>query len=186
MYCDVKDSELVPGPRRDNSYRSTHCIFFNHRPSWELVLACFPPFVCIHYIFLLSLLKLCSQCLGASLPPPDVILPGLLPLMPRHTPLKGKNVGGGLQNMMHGHDILPYGNEEAHFQRTFKSDYGIVCFSLEEIWFLKKSTVDEQLAVLCSSRLLNSIIIDDYVTNTSNQHLLCEFLIQARSISRVM
>lgn len=29
---------------------------------------------------------------------------------------------------------------------------------------LKKSTVDEQLAVLCSSRLLNSIIIDDYVT----------------------
>lgn len=39
--------------------------------------------------------------------------------------------------MMHGHDILPYGNEEAQFQRTFKSDYGIVFFSLEEIWFLK-------------------------------------------------
>lgn len=56
--------------------------------------------------------------------------------MPRHTPLKGKNVGGGLQNMMHGHDILPYGNEEAQFQRTFKSDYGIF-FLLKKFGSLK-------------------------------------------------
>ncbi|XP_075874195.1 leucine-rich repeat-containing protein 9 isoform X2 [Nelusetta ayraudi] len=64
---------------------------------------------------------LCSQCLGASLPTPDVILPGLLPLMPRHTPLKGKNVGMGLQNVMHGHDLLPYSNNETLFHRAHKS-----------------------------------------------------------------
>lgn len=45
--------------------------------------------------------------------------------MPRHTPLKGKNVGMGLQNIMHGHDLLPYSNNETPFHRAHKSDYDI-------------------------------------------------------------
>lgn len=88
-----------------------------------LPLFCF--FNSFMFLLLLTPLKLCSQCLGASLPTPDVILPGLLPLMPRHTPLKGKNVGMGLQNVMHGHDLLPYSNNETLFHRAHKSDYDI-------------------------------------------------------------
>lgn len=97
------------------------------------------PFVCIHFVFLLlfSQWKLCSQCLGASFPTPEVILPGLLPLMPRHTPLKGKHIGMGLQNITHGPDLLPYSNTETQFHRTHKSDYANFLHSGKKR-FLKK------------------------------------------------
>ncbi|XP_070698683.1 leucine-rich repeat-containing protein 9 [Pempheris klunzingeri] len=58
----------------------------------------------------------CSQCPGASLPTTEINLPGLLPLMPRNTALRAMNISGGLQNFMHGHDIL----EEAQSHYTYK------------------------------------------------------------------
>nr|XP_046268045.1 leucine-rich repeat-containing protein 9 isoform X2 [Scatophagus argus] len=64
----------------------------------------------------------CSQCTGASLSATEINLPGLLPLMPRHTPLRGMSISGGLQNLhiMHGHDILPNNIDEAQSQYTYK------------------------------------------------------------------
>ncbi|XP_029316164.1 leucine-rich repeat-containing protein 9 [Cottoperca gobio] len=60
----------------------------------------------------------CSQYPGASLPTTEINLPGLLPLMPRSTPLRGMTISGGLQNFMHGHDILPSNVDESHY--TYK------------------------------------------------------------------
>ncbi|XP_044023700.1 leucine-rich repeat-containing protein 9 isoform X2 [Siniperca chuatsi] len=60
----------------------------------------------------------CYQCPGASLPTTEINLPGLLPLMPRNTPLRG--MSGGLQNFMHGHDILQSNMDEAQSHYTYK------------------------------------------------------------------
>ncbi|XP_051237082.1 leucine-rich repeat-containing protein 9 isoform X1 [Dicentrarchus labrax] len=62
----------------------------------------------------------CSQCPGASLPATEINLPGLLPLMPRHNPLRGMSMSGGLQNFMHGHDVLPSNVDEAQSHYTYK------------------------------------------------------------------
>ncbi|XP_059209989.1 leucine-rich repeat-containing protein 9 isoform X3 [Centropristis striata] len=62
----------------------------------------------------------CSQYPGASLPTTEINLPGLLPLMPRSTPLRGITISGGLQNFMHGHDILPSNMDEAQSHYTYK------------------------------------------------------------------
>ncbi|XP_074516923.1 leucine-rich repeat-containing protein 9 isoform X1 [Sebastes fasciatus] len=64
--------------------------------------------------------SLCSQCSGASLPTTEINLPGLLPLMPRNTPLRGMPISGGLQTFMHGHDILPSSMDEAQSLHTYK------------------------------------------------------------------
>ncbi|XP_019940178.2 leucine-rich repeat-containing protein 9 isoform X2 [Paralichthys olivaceus] len=64
--------------------------------------------------------SLCSQCPGASLPTTEINLPGLLPLVPRNTPLRGINVSGGLQSFMHGHDILSSNMDEAQYHHTYK------------------------------------------------------------------
>ncbi|XP_019132652.2 leucine-rich repeat-containing protein 9 isoform X2 [Larimichthys crocea] len=60
------------------------------------------------------------QCPGASLPPAEINLPGLLPLMPRQTPLRGMSITGALQNYMHGHDVLPSNTDEAQSHYTYK------------------------------------------------------------------
>ncbi|KAK5857406.1 hypothetical protein PBY51_010654 [Eleginops maclovinus] len=60
----------------------------------------------------------CAQYPGASLPTNEINLPGLLPLVPRNTALRGMTISGGLQNFMHGHDILPSNMDESHY--TFK------------------------------------------------------------------
>ncbi|XP_035529277.1 leucine-rich repeat-containing protein 9 [Morone saxatilis] len=62
----------------------------------------------------------CSQCPGALLPATEINLPGLLPLMPRHNPLRGMSMSGGLQNFMHGHDGLPSNVDEAQSHYTYK------------------------------------------------------------------
>ncbi|XP_040916935.1 leucine-rich repeat-containing protein 9 [Toxotes jaculatrix] len=62
----------------------------------------------------------CSQCPGASLPTTEINLPGLLPLMPRNTPLRGMSISGGLQSFMHGHDILSNNMDEAQSHYTYK------------------------------------------------------------------
>ncbi|KAI3367720.1 hypothetical protein L3Q82_026558, partial [Scortum barcoo] len=61
-----------------------------------------------------------SQCPGASLPPAEINLPGLLPLMPRNTPLRGMSISGGLQNFIHGHDVPPNNMDEAQSHYTYK------------------------------------------------------------------
>ncbi|KAM9341102.1 leucine-rich repeat-containing protein 9 [Symphorus nematophorus] len=71
--------------------------------------------------------SLCSQCPGTSLPATEINLPGLLPLMPQHTPLRGMTISG-LQNFMHGHDVLPSNVDEAqshiHTSMNKKHKYG--------------------------------------------------------------
>ncbi|XP_041810349.1 leucine-rich repeat-containing protein 9 [Chelmon rostratus] len=62
----------------------------------------------------------CSQCPGASLPATEINLPGLLPLMPRHTALRGMSISGGLQNLMQAHDVLPTNVDEAQSHYTYK------------------------------------------------------------------
>ncbi|GLD62379.1 leucine-rich repeat-containing protein 9-like protein, partial [Lates japonicus] len=62
----------------------------------------------------------CSQCSGASLPTTEINLPGLLPLMSRNTPLRGMSTSGGLQNFMHGHDILSSNMDEVQSHYTYK------------------------------------------------------------------
>ncbi|XP_056250018.1 leucine-rich repeat-containing protein 9 isoform X2 [Seriola aureovittata] len=62
----------------------------------------------------------CSQCPGASLPTTEINLPGLLPLMPRNTPLRGMSISGGLQTFMHGHDILSSNMDEAQSHYIYK------------------------------------------------------------------
>ncbi|XP_028422571.1 leucine-rich repeat-containing protein 9 isoform X3 [Perca flavescens] len=62
----------------------------------------------------------CSQCPGSSLLTTEINLPGLLPLMPRNTPLRGMTMSGGLQNFLHGHDILPSSVDEAQSHYTYK------------------------------------------------------------------
>ncbi|XP_026195346.1 leucine-rich repeat-containing protein 9 isoform X2 [Anabas testudineus] len=57
----------------------------------------------------------CSQYSGTSLPTTEINLPGLLPLMTRNIPLRGMSLSGGLQNFMHGHDILSSTMDEAQF-----------------------------------------------------------------------
>ncbi|XP_054470363.1 leucine-rich repeat-containing protein 9 [Anoplopoma fimbria] len=61
-----------------------------------------------------------SQHPGASLPTTEINLPGLLPHMPRNTPLRGMTISGGLQNFMHGHDILPSNVDESQSHFTYK------------------------------------------------------------------
>lgn len=127
MWWDIRDTEWTPEPCVHHSHSRHHSEVedllkcFNIISSWSSL-----RFVFIHIFSscccLSTLWQLCSQCLGASFPTPDAILPGLLPLMPRHSPLKGKTVGTGLQNIMHGHDLLPYSNNESQFHRTHKSD----------------------------------------------------------------
>ncbi|KAM7375862.1 hypothetical protein PAMP_005628 [Pampus punctatissimus] len=63
--------------------------------------------------------SLCPQCPGSSLPATEINLPGLLPLMPRNTPLRGMSISG-VQNFMHGHDILPSNMDEAQLHYTYK------------------------------------------------------------------
>ncbi|XP_070836208.1 leucine-rich repeat-containing protein 9 isoform X2 [Chaetodon trifascialis] len=62
----------------------------------------------------------CSQCPGASLPATEINLPGLLPLMPRHTALRGMSISGGLQSLMQGHDVLSSNMDEAQSHYTYK------------------------------------------------------------------
>ncbi|AWP16505.1 putative leucine-rich repeat-containing protein 9-like [Scophthalmus maximus] len=63
---------------------------------------------------------LCYQCPGASPPTSEINLPGLFPLMPRNTPLKGMSISGGLQSFMHGHDFLSSSTDEAQSHYTYK------------------------------------------------------------------
>lgn len=70
-------------------------------------------------------LKPCPQCPGASLLATEINLPGLLPLMPRSTPLRGMSISGGLQNLMCGHDILPSNMDEAQPHYTHKCECDI-------------------------------------------------------------
>ncbi|KAA8582195.1 hypothetical protein FQN60_008935 [Etheostoma spectabile] len=65
-------------------------------------------------------LSQCSQCPGSSLPTTEINLPGLLPLMPRNTPLRGMTMSGGLQNFLPGHDILLSNVDEAQSHYTYK------------------------------------------------------------------
>ncbi|XP_069571028.1 leucine-rich repeat-containing protein 9 isoform X2 [Brachyistius frenatus] len=60
-----------------------------------------------------------SQHPGASLLTTEVNLPGLLPLVPHNSTLRGMSISGGLQNLMHGHDILPSNVDEDFY--TYKS-----------------------------------------------------------------
>ncbi|XP_029982636.1 leucine-rich repeat-containing protein 9-like isoform X2 [Sphaeramia orbicularis] len=62
----------------------------------------------------------CLQYHGAPLSTTEINLPGLLPLMPRNAPLRGLNVSGGLQHIMHGHDILQSNVDEAQPHYTYK------------------------------------------------------------------
>ncbi|KAF3701209.1 Leucine-rich repeat-containing protein 9 [Channa argus] len=62
----------------------------------------------------------CSQYPGDSLPTGEIILPGLLPLVPRNTPLKVISISRGLQNFMHGHEILSRNMDDAQSHYTFK------------------------------------------------------------------
>lgn len=75
-------------------------------------------------------LKPCSQCPGASLPATEINLPGLLPLMPRNSPLRGMSISGGLQNLMHGHDIFPSNMDEAQPHYTYKCECDILLFQI--------------------------------------------------------
>lgn len=56
--------------------------------------------------------------------------------MPRHTPLRGKSVSGGLQNIMHVQDILPCNVDEAQSHYTYKCEYDVS--PLKEHLFLDK------------------------------------------------
>ncbi|XP_053191128.1 leucine-rich repeat-containing protein 9 [Scomber japonicus] len=69
-----------------------------------------------------ELLSADASCPGASLLATEINLPGLLPLMPRNTPLRGMSISGGLQNLMCGHDILPSNMDEAqpHYTHKYK------------------------------------------------------------------
>ncbi|XP_062296863.1 leucine-rich repeat-containing protein 9 [Scomber scombrus] len=67
-----------------------------------------------------ELLTADASCPGASLLATEINLPGLLPLMPRNTPLRGMSISGGLQNLMCGHDILPSNMDEAQPHYTHK------------------------------------------------------------------
>ncbi|XP_070776726.1 leucine-rich repeat-containing protein 9 [Enoplosus armatus] len=58
----------------------------------------------------------CTQCPGALFPTTEINLPGLLPIMPR----RGVSISGGLQNLMHGHDILQSNMDEAQSHSTYK------------------------------------------------------------------
>nr|XP_020446740.1 leucine-rich repeat-containing protein 9-like isoform X2 [Monopterus albus] len=60
-----------------------------------------------------------TQCSGASFPTTEINLPGLLPLMPRYTPLRAMSISGGLQNS-HGHNILSSNTDEAQSHYTYK------------------------------------------------------------------
>ncbi|XP_034077932.1 leucine-rich repeat-containing protein 9 isoform X1 [Gymnodraco acuticeps] len=60
----------------------------------------------------------CAQYPGASLPTNEINLPGLLPLMPRNTAIRGMTISGGLQNFLPGPDILQINMDESQF--TFK------------------------------------------------------------------
>ncbi|XP_008282448.1 leucine-rich repeat-containing protein 9 [Stegastes partitus] len=62
----------------------------------------------------------CSQHPGASLPTPEINLPGPLPFMPHNTTLRGMSIGGGLQNFMHGHDVLPSNVDEDQYTYKYK------------------------------------------------------------------
>ncbi|XP_038584816.1 leucine-rich repeat-containing protein 9 isoform X3 [Micropterus salmoides] len=62
----------------------------------------------------------CSQCPGASFPTTEINIPGLLPLMPRNNPLRGMSISGGLQNFIHGHDILQGNMDEVQSHYTYK------------------------------------------------------------------
>ncbi|KAM3594085.1 uncharacterized protein V6R79_001921 [Siganus canaliculatus] len=62
----------------------------------------------------------CSQCPRASVPATEINLPGLLPLVPRHTPLRGSIIGGGQQTFMHGHEGLSTSMDEAQSHHTYK------------------------------------------------------------------
>ncbi|XP_072222222.1 leucine-rich repeat-containing protein 9 [Leuresthes tenuis] len=55
-----------------------------------------------------------SQHPGASLPTTEINLPGLLPILPQNTTLRGMSVSGGLQNFMHGHDTFPGNSDKKH------------------------------------------------------------------------
>ncbi|XP_030299252.1 leucine-rich repeat-containing protein 9 isoform X2 [Sparus aurata] len=57
----------------------------------------------------------CSHCPGTT----EINLPGLLPLMPRHTPIRG--ISTGLQDLMHGHDVLTSNMDEAKSHYTDKN-----------------------------------------------------------------
>lgn len=45
--------------------------------------------------------------------------------MPRNTPLRGMSISGGLQNLIHGHDILPSNVDEAQSHYTYKRECDI-------------------------------------------------------------
>ncbi|XP_035023864.2 leucine-rich repeat-containing protein 9 isoform X1 [Hippoglossus stenolepis] len=57
---------------------------------------------------------------GASLPPAELNLPGLLPLVPRNPPLRAISISGGPQSVMYGHDIQSSNTDEAPSHQTYK------------------------------------------------------------------
>ncbi|XP_026155221.1 leucine-rich repeat-containing protein 9 isoform X2 [Mastacembelus armatus] len=60
----------------------------------------------------------CTQCPGASLSATEINIHGLLPIMPRYTPLRAISIAGGLHNL-HGHDILSSNMDEAQAHYTY-------------------------------------------------------------------
>ncbi|KAM9708384.1 leucine-rich repeat-containing protein 9 [Menidia menidia] len=75
-----------------------------------------------------------SQHPGASLPTTEVNLPGLLPVLPHNTTLRGMSISGGLQNSVHGHDTLPdKKNKYCHVGRSHQTgNRAISTFSKQE------------------------------------------------------
>lgn len=196
MYCDVKDTELAPGPCRDHSYKSTHCIFFNDMTSWELVLACVPPPLFIFIIFFVipakALLPVPWSFSSSSWCHPTWTATPHAKTYPferqecwwrsaehdartRHPPLWQR--GGPIS---------------AHVQKWLWHCFFFSWRNLKKILNLKKINCRWTTSCSLFFTFTYSIILHYYWwlcnrwTNTSNQHLLCEFPIQARSISRVM
>ncbi|XP_060938945.1 leucine-rich repeat-containing protein 9 [Limanda limanda] len=64
--------------------------------------------------------SLCSQYPGALLPPTELNLPGLLPLVPRHSSLRGISISGGPQTITLGQDIQTNNTDEALSLQTNK------------------------------------------------------------------
>lgn len=80
-----------------------------------------PGELCPFSLFPPCFLKSYSHHPGALLPTSEVNLPGLL--VPHNPTLRVMSVSGGLQNVMHGHNVLQNNIDEDHY--TYKCEYNI-------------------------------------------------------------
>ncbi|XP_076014640.1 leucine-rich repeat-containing protein 9 [Genypterus blacodes] len=61
-----------------------------------------------------------ASCSEASLTPAEIYFPGLQPAMPRNTSLRVMGLSGGIQNLMHAHDLRPCNVDETQPLDTCK------------------------------------------------------------------